>query len=1249
VIDSQLLLDDLKVEVTKLEDDLRARCDAQADVDAPLKAQYEAARAQKRTALTYKAWRDEELTNVAVAWVLACVFVRFLEDNDLVETLHLAGPDQAGVARARDQHELFFRAHPRLTEREYLEHVFKATEVLPGMKEFFDRRHNPLWSVGPSGDSAREFVAFWRKTNPETGRPLHEFSDPTWATRFLGDIYQDLSEAARKRYALLQTPVFVEEFILDRTLTPAIETFGFREVRMIDPTCGSGHFLLGSFARLHKLWVEAEPAQPSAVLAQRALDQVFGVDLNPNVVAIARFRLLIAALRATGTKRLRDAFNFQINVTTGDALLHGRRFGEFEQQGGTQRTFDTEEVFRDELKHHYEVEDTEALRRILGQQYHAVVGNPPYITVKDKAVSVLYRDRYPSCHRKYSLSVPFMERFFDLAVKGDGTPQHPAGFVGQITANSFMKREFGKKLIEEYLPRWDLTHVLDTSGAYIPGHGTPTVILFGRNQSPISSTIRTVLGIAGEPATPLDPALGVVWQAIVRQIDEPGSVSEWMSAADSPRESFHQHPWSVGGGGASELKDAIDESCEHTLVDFVEVRRKKPVIGFGAIIGEEDAFSYPVGSRRAVAVSSEFRRAVVEGEQVRDWTITWCDEALFPYDSEIELTSDAMLLRELWALRTTLSSRRDFSGVSYAEAHRPFWEYHQIPIDRNRAPTLLTFSAVATHNHFSLNCGSKVFKQSAPIIKLRSDREEIQCALLGVLNSSAACFWMKQVFHNKGSTVDDRGARQTSVPFENFYDIDGTKLASFPIPACQPSQLPTALVQYSTAMQGHSPAVTLASWSGAENGEIRAFLDRARAEWYRHSRQMIAWQEELDWQVYVAFNLVEAGDRVSQPDGNVEIPPDGIELGQRAFEIVLARRVAAGDAQTTWFERHKDCGSKPTTELPADWPSVYRERVERRIKRIMDDANIRLIEQPEFKRRWNTEPWDEQFRKAAREWLLARLEGYFFEGQRVCELKDGFDPAAAGLAAARQTALATTNQLAGTAQTDAAFLTVAEQLMGGPGFSVPKLVRELVESAAVPFLPVQRYKPAGLRKRRDWEHIWDLQRKEDAIEAEVRRQRAEVKDEAELQKLIRAAQKEKLGDTPVPPKYAGGDFKKSVWWSLRGKLDVPKERWVQYPGAERTEDPSPVIAWAGWDHAQQARALAEYYLEAKQNYAFPPEKLKPLLAGLADLLPWLQQWHSAIDPAIGDSPARAIKAFLEAECHELGLTPADLEVVRLGN
>src|SRR5699024_4501000 len=134
-------------------------------------------------------------------------------------------------------------------------------------------------------------------------------------------------------------------------------------------------------------------------------------------------------------------------------------------------------------------ENARLLKRILQERrYDAVVGNPPYITVKDKALNQTYRQLYTTCHRQYALTVPFMELFFDLAKTGsDGGL---AGWTGQITSNSFMKREFGSKVIEEFLARKDLTRVIDTSGAYIPGHGTPTVILIGRNQPPTADTVR---------------------------------------------------------------------------------------------------------------------------------------------------------------------------------------------------------------------------------------------------------------------------------------------------------------------------------------------------------------------------------------------------------------------------------------------------------------------------------------------------------------------------------------------------------------------------------------------------------------------------------------------------------------------------------------------------------------------------------------------------------------------------------------
>ena len=325
-----------------------------------------------------------------MAWILGCVFIRFLEDNGLIDTAWLAGPNER-LQLARDQHTLYFQANPTQSDRRVL-----GACVRGGRKASVDAG-TAGWCTQPD----LEAWAYWRRS-ARTARLLaegrsvnrnfiiHDFTDPDWNTRFLGDLYQDLSDSARKRYALLQTPEFVEEFILDRTLMPAIEEFGYSKVKLIDPTCGSGHFLLGGFRRLFQIWARHEPGTNPRELAQRSLDGVFGVDLNPNVVAIARFRLLIAALRVCGVRRLEAAPGFSIHLAAGDSLLHGPRLG-----GELDRVAYLQNM--DPLQHVYETEDAEELRCILGQQYHAVVGNPPYITVRDSALNVAYRKRFGSC------------------------------------------------------------------------------------------------------------------------------------------------------------------------------------------------------------------------------------------------------------------------------------------------------------------------------------------------------------------------------------------------------------------------------------------------------------------------------------------------------------------------------------------------------------------------------------------------------------------------------------------------------------------------------------------------------------------------------------------------------------------------------------------------------------------------------------------------------------------------------------
>jgi hypothetical protein len=344
---------------------------------------------------------------------------------------------------------------------------------------------------------------------------------------------------------------------------------------------------------------------------------------------------------------------------------------------------------------------------------------------------------------------------------------------------------------------------------------------------------------------------------------------------------------------------------------------------------------------------------------------------------------------------------------------------------------------------------------------------------------------------------------------------------------------------------------------------------------------MIALQEELDWHVYHLYGLTV--ESLTLPIDQV---PD-IELGQRAFEIVMARDPKL---ETAWFERH---GSTPITQIRAHWPEPYRNLVQRRLDRIAADRDIALIEQPEYKRRWNLPKWDELERDALRYWLLDRLESETIWNREDPEL----------LAVER---------LSDRVRHDKDFRSVAALYAAREDYDLTALIQELAINEAVPFLPVLRYKESGLRKREQWERTWDLQRRED--------------------------KGENVGDIPVPPKYKPEDFLPGPSWRLRGKLDVPKERFILYPGLELDTDRTPVIAWAGFDHGEQARALAGYYQQMRADEGWQRDRLLPILTGLADLLPWLKQWHPELAPLIEE--------FLRGELAEWAMTEQDLKTWR---
>jgi hypothetical protein len=516
-------------------------------------------------------------------------------------------------------------------------------------------------------------------------------------------------------------------------------------------------------------------------------------------------------------------------------------------------------------------------------------------------------------------------------------------------------------------------------------------------------------------------------------------------------------------------------------------------------------------------------------------------------------------------------------GETQLERGLRWWDYGMVVASRLQPP-LIAFGCVATHNHFVLDVSGRAFNRHAPVIKLLSKTSESEgFDMLGLLNSSTACFWLKQVNYPKGGDhVGTEGARVRKLMWDVYYEFDSTKLKQFPIPEEKPLAI-TKLIQ----AEVEARSMVLPEKLCAQGVVTRALLGAARDQASGHLASMIALQEELDWQCYRLYGIIE--DDLTLPTH--QVPP--LQLGERAFEIVLAR---AGE-EPLWFERHH---STPIAEPPLHWPDAYRNLVGRRIAVIEANRDIALIERPEYKRRWHLPTWEEMESAALKSWLLNRVESDAIWTDHV---------------------LVSCAQLRDALARDPEWICVAEIYHGGPMQDLDEFVIDLATPEAVPFLPVLRYTEAGLRKRAEWEHVWKLQREEDAG--------AEV-------------------EIPAPPKYVSKEFQKADYWRLRGGLDVPKERFILYQGFQRDSDETPVLGWAGWSYLEQAKALAAYYQRMRTEDGWEPERLKPILAGLLDLREWLKQWHDDLDPETGLKLGTYFSEFAEAQCQELGFSPQEV-------
>lgn len=322
-------------------------------------------------------------------------------------------------------------------------------------------------------------------------------------------------------------------------------------------------------------------------------------------------------------------------------------------------------------------------------------------------------------------------------------------------------------------------------------------------------------------------------------------------------------------------------------------------------------------------------------------------------------------MRYVEAFKQHLRERLCF-GKTAEERGMEWWEYAMVMWSKRDTPLRVGFSQIATHGHFVVASDEAIFKEKAPIIKLFSKAGRNDYALLAaLLNSSAALFWLKQVCFNKGAGEDEERDR---------FEYQGNKLEELPVPtgvadawqakSHRIAELLLSLCDRCLKAGQRMPALALSrvfeklgeayyDWNqhlpvcgvadpGSESSfdsaeDLRRVYETARSTRDLLRTEMISLQEEMDWLVYAAYDLLPE----DHPAAQAEAEPAPLEREQRPFVL--------------WAEAEGNY-DQAVKLIPAGWPAARKKLWEARLTAIRDNEHIRRIEQPVYKRRWD-EQW----------------------------------------------------------------------------------------------------------------------------------------------------------------------------------------------------------------------------------------------------------------------------------------------------
>ncbi len=619
-----------------------------------------------------------------------------------------------------------------------------------------------------------------------------------------------------------------------------------------------------------------------------------------------------------------------------------------------------------------------------GRGFDIIVGNPPFVTARNPVKRELWRQRWPRvCQSKYQLLCPFFELSF-------GVLQH-GGQLGFIVSNAFMKREFGQPLVERLFPTVDIQKVVDCSGLMFPGHGTPTCLIFGSSRTPQPvEPVRTVAILPGGGDLRTAPEDSSLWLGISTHHDRPGYADARIAVADRTRADIGRWPW-ILDVSIQTTKIAIEESTTTHLEAYL-----KGNIGYGCVTRADEIYFVPAHLLRSTKQVANQILPFTVGDEVRNWSYTSQGYALFPYSENFEaakLSNCPELRAYLSPFRHHLQERVAY-GKTQLERGLNWFEYSMLFSERMRQKPLVCFADITTHNHYVIFGHRRVFKDTAPVFALTNNRATD--LIVGLLNSPAALFWLKQVCFNKGAGEDEERDRfeyltnkveQLPVPQPIGEALQGNnnaladKLTELSRACCERGQQIPSLAlkklfespgeaydEWNRSLPGYAPPNPQLGSPFEPTQTLRERFQKAQETRERLRAEMIALQEEMDWLVYVAYGLLPE-DHPAVPVAAVYDRRDDPRDDRREESPLYERRTDSSVMNRRYSEpldreqrpfrlwaKAEGGYARAVGLIPKGWSAERRALWEARLAAIRDNEHIRRIEQPVYKRRWD-EQW----------------------------------------------------------------------------------------------------------------------------------------------------------------------------------------------------------------------------------------------------------------------------------------------------